>query len=160
VAAANPFSGSEQRLLEPLLKRKVLFMVVGLPAAALQGAPVVTKDVDLWFENLGEKKMTDALRSAGAAYVPPSVLNRPMLKINTRPTMVRDRRRLRRFFFCAFCEGMSFVNGAPWNNRDAGAERTEAVVSNRFSVWHSSIPINNIEACCVLDRLPWRCRRG
>ena len=79
MAAANPFSGSEQRLLEALLKRKVRFMVVGLSAATLQGAPVVTQDVDLWFENLGEKKMTDALCSVGAAYVPPSLLNPPML---------------------------------------------------------------------------------
>jgi hypothetical protein len=26
-----------------------------------------------------------------------------------------------------FREGMSFVNGAPWNTQDAVAERTEAV---------------------------------
>jgi hypothetical protein len=25
------------------------------------------------------------------------------------------------------CEGMSFVNGAPWSTQDAVAERTEAV---------------------------------
>jgi hypothetical protein len=79
VAAPLPFSESEVRLLRALLKQDVRFMVVGLSAATLQGAPVVTQDVDLWFENLGEQKISDALREVGAAYVPPSINNPPML---------------------------------------------------------------------------------
>jgi hypothetical protein len=79
VAAPLPFSESELRLLGVLLKRKVRFMVVGLSAATLQGAPVVTQDVDLWFENPGELKMSRALQEVGAAYVPPSNINPPML---------------------------------------------------------------------------------
>jgi hypothetical protein len=79
VAAPLPFSESELRLLQVLLKRKVRFMVVGLSAATLQGAPVVTQDVDLWFENLGEPKISSALQEVGAAYVPPSPLNPPLL---------------------------------------------------------------------------------
>lgn len=79
MAAPLPFSESEIRLLRVLLKRKVRFMVVGLSAATLQGAPVVTQDVDLWFENLGEPKISRALQEVGAAYVPPSVFNPPML---------------------------------------------------------------------------------
>jgi hypothetical protein len=79
VAAPLPFSESELRLLRVLLKREVRFMVVGLSAATLQGAPVVTQDVDLWFERLGEDKMSLALREVGAAYVPPSINNPPML---------------------------------------------------------------------------------
>jgi len=79
VAAPLPFSESELRLLQVLLKRKVRFMVVGLSAATLQGAPVVTQDVDLWFENLGEPKISRALQEVGAAYVPPSINNPPML---------------------------------------------------------------------------------
>ena len=39
--AAPPFSESELRFLRALRRRKVRFMVVGLSAAALQGAPVV-----------------------------------------------------------------------------------------------------------------------
>jgi hypothetical protein len=66
-------------LLGSLLKHKVPFMVVGLSAATLQGAPVVTQDVDLWFENLGGQKMSQALQEVGAAYVPPSINNSPML---------------------------------------------------------------------------------
>lgn len=79
MAAPLPFSRSELRLLRALLKRKVRFMVVGLSAATLQGAPVVTQDVDLWFENPGELKISRALQEVGAAYVPPSNLNPPML---------------------------------------------------------------------------------
>jgi hypothetical protein len=52
VASPLPCSESELRLLQILLKRKVRFMFVGLSAATLQGAPVVTQVVDLWFENL------------------------------------------------------------------------------------------------------------
>jgi hypothetical protein len=79
VAVPLPFSESERRLLEVLLEREVRFMVVGLSAATLQGAPVVTQDVDLWFENLGEPRISRALQEVGAAYVPPSHLNPPML---------------------------------------------------------------------------------
>ena len=79
MAAQLPFSESELRLLQVLVKRKVRFMVVGLSAATLQGAPVVTQDIYLWFENLGEQKISRALQEVGAAYVPPSNLNPPML---------------------------------------------------------------------------------
>ena len=79
MAVPLPFSKSERRLLSSLLKHKVPFMVVGLSAATLQGAPVVTQDVDLWFENLGDQKMSMALQEVGAAYVPPSINNPPML---------------------------------------------------------------------------------
>ena len=79
MAAPLPFTESERRLLQTLLRRKVRFMVVGLSAATLQGAPVVTQDVDLWFENLGDLKISRALQACGAAYVPPSINNPPML---------------------------------------------------------------------------------
>jgi len=79
VAVPLPFSENELRLLGALLDHKVRFMIVGLSAAALQGAPVVTQDVDLWFEHLGDEAMSRALREVGAAYVPPSIDNPPML---------------------------------------------------------------------------------
>lgn len=79
MAVPLPFSESEVRLLQALLKRKVRFMIVGLSAATLQGAPVATQVVDLWFQNLGEPEMSRALLEIGAAYVPPSINNPPML---------------------------------------------------------------------------------
>jgi len=79
VAEVLPLSESELRLLEALVRHHVRFMVVGLSAAALQGAPVVTEDVDLWFENLNDPRLIPALRSVGAAYLPPFGFNPPML---------------------------------------------------------------------------------
>jgi hypothetical protein len=79
VAEVLPLSESELRLLRSLLRHKIRFMVVGLSAAALQGAPVVTEDVDLWFEHLPDPKLAQALREVGAAYIPPFGYNPPML---------------------------------------------------------------------------------
>jgi hypothetical protein len=79
VAEVLPLSEAELRLLETLLRHKIRFMVVGLSAAALQGAPVVTEDVDLWFENLSDPKLMSALAAIGAAYIPPFGYNPPML---------------------------------------------------------------------------------
>jgi hypothetical protein len=79
VAARLPFSESELRLLRSVLQHKVRFMVVGLSAATLQGAPVVTQDVDLWFEDLRGQAISRALQAAGAAFVPSSIHNPPML---------------------------------------------------------------------------------
>jgi hypothetical protein len=79
VAEALPLSEGELRLLASLVRHRVQFMVVGLSAAALQGAPVVTEDVDLWFENLNDPCFNRALKAVGAAYVPPFGLNPPML---------------------------------------------------------------------------------
>ena len=76
--AAPSLSESELRFLRALLQRKVRFMLVGLSAAALQGAPVVTRDVDLWFEDLSDPRIREALQEVGAAYVPPTQLNPPM----------------------------------------------------------------------------------
>lgn len=53
-------------------------MIVGLSAAALQGAPVVTQDIDLWFEDLEHKGIQKALRKCHAIYIPPIQLNPPM----------------------------------------------------------------------------------
>jgi len=79
VAEVLPLSESELRLLGSLLRHKIRFMVVGLSAAALQGAPVVTEDVDLWFDDLSDPKLSQALVKVGAAYIPPFGHNPPML---------------------------------------------------------------------------------
>lgn len=79
MAEVLPLSETELRLLESLLRHKIRFMVVGLSAAALQGAPVVTEDVDLWFDNLSDPKLMQALVQVGAAYIPPFGHNPPML---------------------------------------------------------------------------------
>lgn len=79
MAEVLPLSDAEIRILESLVRHGVRFMVVGLSAAALQGAPVVTEDIDLWFEDLQDPELSKALVEVGAAYVPPFELNPPML---------------------------------------------------------------------------------
>ena len=54
-------------------------MIVGLSAATLQGAPVVTQDIDLWFERLDHPGLRRALRKVGGIYVPPFEMSPPML---------------------------------------------------------------------------------
>lgn len=68
----------ELRFLRELVGSNVPFMIVGLSAAALQGAPTVTQDIDLWFKDLAHPGLREALVRVGGAYVPPSVLNPPM----------------------------------------------------------------------------------
>jgi hypothetical protein len=72
------FTGNEIRFLRELVKNRVPFMIVGLSAAALQGAPVVTQDVDLWFNDLAHPGIGKALRKVDAVYVPPTMLNPPL----------------------------------------------------------------------------------
>jgi hypothetical protein len=78
VAAPSPLTDREFRFLRELESSGVPVLLVGLAAAALQGAPVVTEDVDLWFGNLSDPRLHEALRRVGGAYVPPSELNPPM----------------------------------------------------------------------------------
>ena len=54
-------------------------MIVGLSAAALQGAPVVTQDVDLWFRDLEDPRLRRVLKRLGASILPAVELNPPIL---------------------------------------------------------------------------------
>ena len=72
------FSSEESEFLKELIRQKVEFMIVGLSAAALQGAPVVTQDVDLWFKDLHNPGIKNALKKVGGSYVPPAGLNPPL----------------------------------------------------------------------------------
>jgi hypothetical protein len=79
VDAPPPFSDSELAFLAALVEADVRFLVVGLAAAALQGAPAVTQDVDLWFGDLGDPRLAEALRRVGASYIPPTASTPPLL---------------------------------------------------------------------------------
>jgi hypothetical protein len=79
VAAPGPFTDKEEAFLAALVEEDVPFLVVGLAAAALQGVPAVTQDIDLWFADLNDESFHRALRRVGAAYVSPSVQNPPLL---------------------------------------------------------------------------------
>ncbi len=72
------FSERENAFLRELVREEVSFMIVGLAGAALQGAPVVTQDIDLWFRDLVDPGIRRALRKVGGAWVPATGLNPPM----------------------------------------------------------------------------------
>lgn len=73
------FAEDEIAFLKELKRRKVEFMIVGLSAAALQGAPVVTQDVDLWFRDLDDPNLPKALDAVDGILIPSLGLNPPML---------------------------------------------------------------------------------
>jgi hypothetical protein len=64
------FASEEIRFLRELKKNRVEFMLVGGAAAALQGAPIVTQDVDLWFEDFRDPGIERALKKVGGILVP------------------------------------------------------------------------------------------
>ena len=72
------FTSKEIAFLSELDKQGVDFMIVGLAAAALQGAPVVTQDIDLWFKDLSDARIGKALKKAGGVFVAPIGDNPPM----------------------------------------------------------------------------------
>lgn len=72
-------SDKELHFLKELTRRDIRFMMVGLSAATLQGAPVVTQDIDLWFEDLSDPRIAESIQTSGGAYVPsfPAMQNPP-----------------------------------------------------------------------------------
>ena len=74
-----PFTDKEALFLRALVEEGVDFLVVGLAAAALQGAPAVTQDIDLWFRDLSDPRLAQALRRVGAIYIPPRPDQPPLL---------------------------------------------------------------------------------
>jgi hypothetical protein len=78
VAELPPLTERELRFVRELVRHDVRFLIVGLSAAALQGAPVVTQDVDLWFGRLDDPNLAAALRQVSGAYVPPTFYTPPM----------------------------------------------------------------------------------
>jgi len=77
VAENAIFTGREITFLRELQKRGVEFMIVGAAAAALQGAPIVTQDIDLWFKDLNDPGIKAALAKTGGAFVPTVGLHPP-----------------------------------------------------------------------------------
>lgn len=71
------FTGKEVSFLKELHKRGVDYMIVGAAAAALQGAPIVTQDIDLWFKDLSDPGLKKAVAKVGGAIVPSIGLHPP-----------------------------------------------------------------------------------
>ncbi len=77
--ANSTLSPEELAFFRALLRREVRFMIVGISAAALQGAPLGTLDIDLWFEDLSDPGIAAALKEVGGAWVPAVGLSPPAL---------------------------------------------------------------------------------
>ncbi len=69
MADSDALTPAERKLLEELLQRGVRFMLVGMSAALLQGARGSTEDVDLWFEDVTDPRIADAVKAAGGIWV-------------------------------------------------------------------------------------------
>jgi hypothetical protein len=59
----------ERRLLQALSGRRIRFLVVGLGAALIEGAPVATLDLDLWLERIDDPRIPQAAADAGGFWV-------------------------------------------------------------------------------------------
>lgn len=62
-------SEPERALLRELRARGVRFALIGMGAAVLQGATALTQDLDLWFEQLSDPRIGEAVRAAGGLYL-------------------------------------------------------------------------------------------
>jgi hypothetical protein len=63
------FTPAERELFRALHARGVRFMVVGMSAAVLDGAPVATQDIALWFEQIGDDRIREAAKVAGGFWI-------------------------------------------------------------------------------------------
>jgi hypothetical protein len=61
---------AERALLAALNRRGVRYLIIGLGAAVLQGAPVSTQDLDLWLERPGDDAVRLAAVDAGGFWIP------------------------------------------------------------------------------------------
>ncbi len=68
---------AERALLTALNRHGVRYLVIGLGAAVLQGAPVSTQDLDLWFEHLEDDAVHQAARDAGGFWIAPFGMHPP-----------------------------------------------------------------------------------
>ncbi len=60
---------AERRLFAALRARGVKFLIIGLGAAVLEGAPVATQDIDVWFEIVDTDRIRLAAQDAGGFWV-------------------------------------------------------------------------------------------
>jgi hypothetical protein len=77
VAEKAIFTAREVSFLKELHKQGVDYMIVGAAAAALQGAPIVTQDIDLWFRDLADPAVRKAVAKVGGVIVPSIGLHPP-----------------------------------------------------------------------------------
>jgi hypothetical protein len=60
---------AERALFQALNRRGVPFIIIGMGAAVLQGAPVATQDLGLWFARTDDESIRQAAADAGAFWI-------------------------------------------------------------------------------------------
>ncbi len=60
---------AERSLFAALTRRGVRFIVIGMGAALLQGAPIATQDLDVWFERSDDERIRLAAVDAGGFWI-------------------------------------------------------------------------------------------
>ena len=61
-------TAAERALLEALGALGVRYLIVGMGAALIEGAPGTTQDLDLWFGSIDAERLSEAARRAGGLY--------------------------------------------------------------------------------------------
>lgn len=61
---------AERALFRALTERGVRFLLIGLGAAVLEGAPVSTQDLDIWPERIDDPRLPLAAADAGGFWIP------------------------------------------------------------------------------------------
>ncbi|HEV8209888.1 MAG TPA: hypothetical protein VGP77_07185 [Vicinamibacterales bacterium] len=72
-------TSAERALLEALNALGVRYLIVGMGAALLEGAPGTTQDLDLWFGEIDPERLSEAANKAGGLYVPGFGLQPPAI---------------------------------------------------------------------------------
>lgn len=60
---------AERALFVALNRRGVPFIIIGMGAAVLQGAPVATQDLDVWFSKVEDEAIRRAATDAGGFWI-------------------------------------------------------------------------------------------
>lgn len=70
---------AERALLEALNALGVPYLIVGMGAALLEGAPGTTQDLDLWFGRIDVERLREAAQRAGGVYISGTGVQPPTL---------------------------------------------------------------------------------
>lgn len=60
---------AERALFEALDARGVRFLIIGMGAAVIEGAPIATQDLDVWFEDAEDDRLKLAAKEAGGFWI-------------------------------------------------------------------------------------------
>jgi hypothetical protein len=62
-------TSAERALFHALNDRRVPFIIVGMGAAVLEGAPIATQDLSIWFERVDDERIAQAAADAGGFWI-------------------------------------------------------------------------------------------